>query len=288
MAENLIDLRRRINSVKNTQKITKAMKTVSAAKLRKSVLEINRAKPVLEKLSRLLEIVIKSGLNIDNPLVKKKKGSESVFVILSSDKGLCGSFNSHILKKIENIYRDNSNEERKISLVTIGKKANLYFGKRDFSIKKDFPDLMKNFKYEDTVQISEYLSSLYINEDINDIRFIYTEFENASKQQIKEEIFLPISLKKDDDKDDIQYIFEPEPLKIFDSILPKFINLKVFLTMLSSSASEHAARMVAMELATQNAKEMIKNLTLTMNKLRQASITKELLEIITATEALTK
>jgi len=288
MAENLIDLRRRINSVKNTQKITKAMKTVSAAKLRKNVLELNRAKPVLEKLSRLLEIVIKSGLNIDNPLVRKKEGSESVFVILSSDKGLCGSFNSHILKKFENIYRDNSNEERKISLVTIGKKANLHFGKRDFSIKKDFPDLMKNFKYEDTVQISEYLSSLYINEDINDIRFIYTEFENASKQQIKEEIFLPISLKEDDDKDETQYIFEPEPLKIFDSILPKFINLKVFLTMLSSSASEHAARMVAMELATQNAKEMIKNLTLTMNKLRQASITKELLEIITATEALTK
>lgn len=289
MAENLIDLRRRIGSVKNTQKITRAMKTVSAVKLKKRVIEINRARPVQEHIKHLLYTVIRSGLNMDNPLLKKGAGSEKIFVVLSSDKGLCGSFNTQIIKRFEDLFEKYSSAGSNLSVVTIGKKADIYFKKKGFQVRKNFPDIMKSFIYEDAIQVSEYLSDLYINGNVSEINILYTEFENASRQQIREEKFLPLILGYETEStENVEYIFEPEPDKIFDALLPKYINLKIFLTMLGSAASEYAARMVAMELATQNAMEMIKNLTLTMNKLRQASITKELLEIITATEALTK
>ncbi len=289
MAENLIDLRRRISSVKNTQKITKAMKTVSASKLRKSVVEINRSKPILSKLTHLLNLLIIKGLKNDNPLVKEISGKKRLIVLFTSDKGLCGAFNTHLIKKTESMFSDAEEKGEDVSLITIGKKGYIYFSKRGYPVLKDFPDLTKNLKYSDTSIISDYLSELYISEQYSRIDFLFTNFENSSKQEIKEEKFLPIKIEPgENDKSPDEYIFEPEPDEIFKTILPKYINLKLFLTILNSEASEHAARMIAMELATQNAIEMIKNLTLTMNKLRQASITKELLEIITATEALSK
>lgn len=290
MSGDLIDLRRRIVSVKNTQKITKAMKTVSAVKLRKSVLEINSSAPILNKLEYLISLVSKSSESFRNPLVKKRDSGDIIIVAVSSDKGLCGSFNSNIIKSAETFYNERSALGEDPQFVTVGKKASLYFEKRNFNIKKQFPDLMSKLKYQDAKEVSSYLQEIFLNEKIKEIKFIYTSFLSSSNQKVSEKLLFPVTFepREGDPAEDVEYIFEPDPQEIFDSLLPKYINSTVFYTLLESSASEYAARMVAMELATQNASEMISSLTLTMNKLRQASITNELLEIITATEALAK
>ncbi len=288
MSGNLIDLRRRISSVKNTQKITKAMKTVSAVKLRKSVMEINRSLPVLEKIEYMIGQVGKSLEIKKSPLMQTRSSGETVLVAMSADKGLCGSFNSNLAKQAELNYQTVIEEGGEASFVTVGKKVNNYLSKKGFNIRKNFPDVMVKLKFSDSKALTDYLKEIFLDEEIKEIKFVFTGYKSASKQEISERALFPINIEKgeEDAVDEVEYIFEPEPAEILGLLIPRYINSVVFHTMLESSASEHAARMAAMELATQNASEMINSLTLTMNKLRQASITNELLEIITATEAL--
>lgn len=290
MSGNLIDLRRRIRSVKNTQKITRAMKTISAAKLRKSVFEINRSGPILNKLEYLIGRVKESSESFPNPFLKKRDSGKIIIVAISADKGLCGSFNSNIIKSTETLYNERAGQGEDPQVITIGKKVSAYFGKRNFNIKKQFPDMMSQLIYSDAEEISDYLQEIFLNESIKEIKFVYTSFLSSANQKVSEKQLFPVEFKPHEGEaaGDVEYIFEPDPREIFESLLPKYINSTVFYTLLESSASEHAARMVAMEFATKNASEMISSLTLTMNKLRQASITNELLEIITATEALAK
>ena len=288
MSGNLIDLRRRISSVKNTQKITKAMKTVSAVKLRKSVAEIHRSRPVLEKLEYLINQVGKSAEIRKSPLMQKRESGETVIVALSADKGLCGSFNSNLSKEAEVCYKKIIDDGGNPSFITVGKKVYNYLSKKGFSIRKNFPDFMIKLKFSDSKELTDYLREMFLSEEIKEIKFVFTGFKSSSKQEISNRILFPISMESvnEEEVEEVEYIFEPEPAEILGLLIPRLINSIVFHTMLESSASEHAARMAAMELATQNASEMIDSLTLTMNKLRQASITNELLEIITATEAL--
>ena len=287
MSGNLIDLRRRISSVKNTQKITKAMKTVSAVKLRKSVMEINRSSPILEKLEYLINQVEKSAEFRKSPLMQTRGSGETVIVAISADKGLCGSFNSNLAKEAEVCYQKIIEDGGKPSFITVGKKVNNYLSKKEFNIRKNFPDFMIKLKFSDSKDLTDYLKDIFLEEEIKEIKFVFTGFKSSSKQEISERTLFPIVIEQGEEEgEEVEYIFEPEPAEILSLLIPRFINSIVFQTMLESSASEHAARMAAMELATQNASEMIYSLTLTMNKLRQASITNELLEIITATEAL--
>lgn len=288
MSGNLIDLRRRISTVKNTQKITKAMKTVSAVKLRKSVTEINRSQPILNKIKYLISQVGKSAEFRKSLLMKRRESGETIIVAISADKGLCGSFNSNLAKEAEHYYQKVIEDGGNPSFVTIGKKVNNYLAKKDLKIRKNFPDFMIKLKFTDSKTLTEYLKKIFLEEDIKEIKFVFTAFRSSSKQEISDRLLFPIDLEQseEEDSEEVEYIFEPEPGEILDLLIPRFINSIVFHTMLESSASEHAARMSAMELATQNASEMINSLTLTMNKMRQSSITNELLEIITATEAL--
>ncbi len=288
MSGNLIDLRRRISSVKNTQKITKAMKTVSAVKLRKSVSKMKLSKPVLEKLEYLIRQVGRSIEFRKSPLLKKRGEGETVIVAISADKGLCGSFNSNLSREAEEYYQKIIEEGGNPSFVTVGKKVNNYLRRKELKIKRNFPDFMIKLKYADSKELTDYLKELFIEEKIKEIKFFYTSFKSSSKQEIADKMLFPIEMELSDneEEEEVKYIFEPDPAEILNLLIPKYINSIVFHTMLESSASEHAARMVAMELATQNASDMINSLTLTMNKMRQASITNELLEIITATEAL--
>lgn len=307
MAQNLIDLRRRIRSVKDTQKTTKAMKTVSAAKLRRSVSELNRTRPVMEKIASLLvhvsEAGAKSGRSAfmkDHPFLEKRKNGNTVVVVIASDKGLCGAFNSHIIAKAEAHYNQRVNKEggaQHVSLITVGNKVHNYFKNRKFRIKKNYPKVMSRLDYQTALDLSNYLQEIYLDEEenIKSIEFVFTGFMSAARQERMAKQFLPISSdwekpgnQEDVQKDDVDYIFEPSAEEIFKALLPRYINTMVFQVMLQSSASEHASRMIAMDQATNNASDMIRSLTLTMNKMRQASITKELLEIITATEALRK
>lgn len=274
--------------MKNTQKITKAMKTVSAVKLRKSVSKMKLSKPVLEKLEYLIRQVGRSIEFRKSPLLKKRGEGETVIVAISADKGLCGSFNSNLSREAEEYYQKIIEEGGNPSFVTVGKKVNNYLRRKELKIKRNFPDFMIKLKYADSKELTDYLKELFIEEKIKEIKFFYTSFKSSSKQEIADKMLFPIEMELSDneEEEEVKYIFEPDPAEILNLLIPKYINSIVFHTMLESSASEHAARMVAMELATQNASDMINSLTLTMNKMRQASITNELLEIITATEAL--
>lgn len=289
MAENLIDLKRRINSVKNTQKITRAMKTVAAAKLRKNVKKLNRTESFMRKIEHLLNRISKKLEYKDFPLFKEKEEGKVVIVALSSDKGLCGAFNSHTIKEVEDHYKHLEEEKEEVLFITSGNKIYRNLNKKGFTIEKDYKSIMSDLKFSDSVQLSEYLQEIYLNRDIKRVDFVYNEFISSSKQEISVKQILPFKIENREDEmeeQDIKYIFEPSLQEIFKYILPKYVNSLVYRILLGSIASENAARMIAMDIATRNANDMIKSLTLTMNKLRQASITKELLEIITATEAL--
>lgn len=296
MAQNLIDLRRRIRAVKDTQKTTQAMKTVSAVKMRRSVNELNRIRPILEKIESLLNRVAQaSGKEVkSHPFLKERETGYTIIVAISADKGLCGAFNSHLIEKVEDYYQERLNQEGdNLYLVTMGNKAFKHFKKRKYPIKKDYQSVITRLKYHHALDLSKYLQEIYLNpdEEIKRVEFVFTRYISASKHEtaVRQLFPIPFTWEEEEDysnKEDIEYIFEPSAQEIFKALLPRYINSLVYQALLQSTASEHAARMAAMELATQNADEMIHDLTLTLNKLRQASITGELLEIITATEAL--
>lgn len=305
MSGNLIDLRRRIKSVKNTQKSTKAMKTVSAAKLRRSVGELNKTKPMMDKIATLLSRVGDASNVQTHSLLEHRKKGGTILVAISADKGLCGAFNSHLLAKASERYKELVEKEGRdaVTSVVIGKKAFRYFEKHQYPIKKDYRDLMIRLTHKDALDISDYLQEIYLDpeENIKRIEFVYTRYITASQSELTIKQLFPITPEWEDDsqadeeeptnvpvKGDDDYIFEPSAEAIFKALLPKYINTLVYQVLLQSAAAEHAARMIAMDQATNNASDMIKSLTLTMNKMRQASITTELLEIISATEALIK
>lgn len=305
MAGNLIKLRRRIKAVKNTQKTFRAMKTVSAAKMRRSVTELNKIKPVMEKIESLIERVAPDVDVESHPLLEERESGKTVIVSISADRGLCGAFNSHLIAKTEAHYRENLNKAGdNLSLVAMGNKVCNHFKRRGQPVKKEYRNVMSRLKHHHPLDLSRYLQDIYLDpeENIKKIEFVYTEYISATKHELTVRQLFPIKSRwgkaageeggegvfEKEIEDDIEYIFEPSEEEIFKYLLPRYINSLVQQIIYQSAASEHAARMKAMELASQNADTMISTLTLTMNKLRQASITKELLEIITATEALTK
>ncbi len=298
MSGNLIDLRRRIGSVKNTQKITRAMKTVSAAKLRRSLGELNKSRPYLLKTEAMLKRIAGVIDSNDFSLLEEREEGQKVVVAVSGEKGLCGAFNSHIIKGTESEIADGA------FIVAVGKKICKYIKKYHEKGYVLYDSLMNNLSFQSSLLLSDYLKEIWENgikldekEEplvVSSISFLYTHYISAGSQEVvKKEIF---PLKTDDKEseenqpvfDAKEYIFEPEPEDIFRFLLPKYLESIIFNVLLESLVSEHTARMMAMDLATKNAGEMINNLTLTMNKLRQAAITNEILEIITATEALNK
>lgn len=289
MSGNLIDLRKRILSVKNTQKITQAMKTVSAVKLRKSNTELNRNRPFMDSVEQLLKQVGKQ-LSLDRfPLLEKRSEGRQVLVVVSSDKGLCGAFNSHVIRTAEEYWQQISSQDDRAMLVMAGNKAFQYFQKKGYPVSQNFKSMMSSLTYEKVLEFSAFLQELYRKEDIKEIEIAYTQFLSASRQEPAIKKLFPIPLEWEEgevDEKDVEYIFEPEPADIFQLLLPKYLNSYIYRLLRESEASEHAARMIAMDMATRNASDMIRDLTLTMNKVRQTAITKELLEIITATEAL--
>jgi len=290
MAGNLIYLRRRIKSVKNTQKITRAMKTVSAAKLRRATGDLNKMRPFAEKIAYLLQQAGGAVEEFTHPLLSAREQGKVVLVVVTADKGLCGSFNSRLIKQAEDALRERRAAGETVELVAVGAKAVRYFTKQGEPLKRQFPAIMGRLKYGDAVQLSEQLQEIFLKEDVRSIEFIYTQFLSSSRQRVGEKRLFPavLQLDKMDNGVPVEYILEPDAATIINTLLPRYIHSMVYRILLESLASEHMARMVAMDLATRNASEMVRTLTLAMNKMRQAAITKELLEIITATEALTK
>lgn len=297
MAGNLIVLRRRIKSVKNTQKLTRAMKTVAAAKLRRATTELKKSRPYRDKIASFLRQAA-AGADLEaQPLLRQPEQGAVLLVVVAGDKGLCGAFNSHVLKKSKARYRKLTADGQAVSLITVGTKASRYFGKKDIEVKKSHNGLISRLQFADAGNLAAELQELFLNGGFRSVEFAFSEFISASRQQFSIRRLFPVVLEppaadadtgKDADAARVETILEPGAAALIRSLLPRHISALVYQVLLQSMAAEQMARMVAMDLATRNASDMIRALTLLMNKMRQAAITKELLEIITATEALNK
>ena len=282
---NLKHIRSQIKSVTSIQKVTKAMKMVAAAKLRKSQERMEQARPYSQRLesliAHLLDDVDRSVLDL---LQKPSKINNYGFVIVTADRGLAGSFNTNIIKKAE--IEINLIGKENAKLFCIGKKGYEYFNKRDYNVVKDYKDFWTNLNYGNAISIGSDLVQSFLNHDVDNLKVIYNYFKNTASQEVIVDYLLPLEFEKNNNELTTEIIYEPSKIEIVQSLVPKFLNTQIWKYLLESFASEQAARMLAMENATDNAKDMINDLKLEFNKARQTAITTEMLEIVGGAEAL--
>jgi len=280
----LRQIRRRINSVKGTQKITKAMKMVAAAKLRRAQENIFQARPYAYKLREVLAGVAAHVNPLRHPLMHVRPPKKVGYVVVTAYRGPCGGFNNNIIQKAEKIIKEDNYEN--YGLICAGRKGYDFFNRRNYPILDHYTMFFNNLEYAHAQQITDRIIELYIKKELDRIVMIYNEFKSAIQQRIITEQLLPLQPEEIEGGGQIDYIYEPEPLRILDTLIPLHVGIQVWRVLLESSAAEQGARMTAMENATKNAGEMIESLTLYYNRVRQASITKELLEIVGGAEAL--
>jgi F-type H+-transporting ATPase subunit gamma len=285
---NLKNIRSQIKSVTSIQKVTKAMKMVAAAKLRKSQENMEKGRPYSIRLKDLINKLISDVDKSLLPLLNKQKTATKYgFIIITADRGLAGSFNSNVIKKAENAVRAVGKENA--VLFCIGKKGFEYFSKRDFNIEKYYEDLWIDLNYNKAIDLGQNIIHYFLNNKVNKVDVIYNYFKNAGSQEVLTNQILPIDFNKNEDQLLVtDMIYEPSKIEIVKSLVPKYFNTQIWQFLLESFASEQAARMLAMENATENAKEMISELNLEFNKARQTAITTEMLEIVGGAEALSK
>jgi F-type H+-transporting ATPase subunit gamma len=280
-----IDIRRRIRSVKNTQQITKAMKMVAAAKLRRAQERMFAARPYAAGLRQVLASV-STRVDINaHPLLQAREPERNVVVIIvTADRGLCGAFNSNVIRAAQNFIREHNFES--IELLTIGRKAGDFFKRRPIPIRQNV-FVAQALSIEVAREIADGLIKDFIDEKIDGVYVVYNEFKSLIAQHVRAELLLPIAAEftPDPDRPAIDYLYEPGPQQILSDLLPKHIEFQLYRVLLESAAAEQGARMTAMEAATKNASDMINYLTLTYNRIRQAAITKEIIEIVSGASA---
>ena len=287
---NLKEIRTRISSVESTMQITSAMKMVSAAKLKRAQDAITQMRPFAKKFNDILLNVSGSVDGGEHPLMKKINGNKVLLIAFSSNRGLCGGFNSNVIKEVKRIVQENPDKE--YSILPIGKKVYDAFKKtplinKDENLPKECEKIWDNLSYENAVEIILDIISSFQKEVFDESYIIYNSFKNAAIQKLTNEKFLPVEpIEESTDAKTVDYIFEPNQEEILNELIPNSLKIKFYKALLDSFASEHGARMTAMHKATDNATEMKKELTLFYNKARQASITSEILEIVAGAEAL--
>tara|TARA_B100000424_G_scaffold86640_1_gene64793 strand:- start:110 stop:970 length:861 start_codon:yes stop_codon:yes gene_type:complete len=281
----LKEIRNRISSVSSTMQITNAMKMVSAAKLKKAQDSITATLPYSNKLSELVKNISASIDSVDsNPLFVAREVKKPLIIVITSNKGLCGGFNSNVIKEVYNIGAEYGSN--KPDLLTIGKKGDDIL-KKKFNVISSHNDLFDEFSYLNVKSIASKIMELYTDEKYDEVILVYNHFKNAATQIITKEQFLPISENNDDNVSTSgDYIFEPNREKILEELIPKTLSIQLFKSISDSIAGEHGARMTAMHKATDNASELRDQLKLTYNKARQTAITNEILEIVGGAEAL--
>jgi F-type H+-transporting ATPase subunit gamma len=288
----LKEIRIRIASVVSTRQITNAMKMVSAARLRRAQDAIIQLRPYAGKLQEILSNVSDTLANTeDNVFVRTKDPERVLFVVITSNRGLCGAFNANIIRKtVQLIHEDyrNLSQSGNLHLFTIGKRGSDYLSRKKYNVIKSRNDLFDGLNFKSAASVAEELIDKYLKREYDKIILIYNQFKNAAVQILSTEQFLPVVLpeKKDEKKIVQDYIFEPSKDYIVTELIPKSLKIQFYKALLDSNASELGARMTAMHHATDNATELIRDLKLTYNKARQAAITKELLEIVSGAEAL--
>ena len=282
---NLRDVKQRIRSVKNTEQMTKAMKLVSASKLRKAQEAIQTARPYAHQMRGVMNHLVARCNSDLHPLLDNRTGNRVMLVVITADRGLCGGFNSNIVKMTQELITENADKE--ISLFIAGKKGADFFQSRPYKIEDKYLGWTKDFNYLKAVEIGEMLAQLFIENKADRIYMVYNEFKSIIQQEVIREQLLPIVPEEVDENDGLMdYIYEPDEETILEDLLKRYMTTQIYRAFLESSASEHGARMTAMDSASRNAKEMIGELTLFYNRTRQAYITKELIEIVNGAEAL--
>ena len=282
---NLKEIRGRIKSIKSIQKVTSAMKMVAAAKLRTSQSNMEQCRPYSNKISVLVNDLLLECDSTNFDLMKKREVSKTLYVVITSDRGMAGAFNTNILKKAQSDIDANGKDQAII--ISIGKKSRDYFKNRNFDIISDYIDFWGELNFNHAINIGLEIIDLFLSEKVDQVKIYYNEFKNLATQTIKDIDFLP--LKESDSKEDkkqVDRLFEPSKKEILEGLIPKHINVQIWQFLLESYASEQAARMLAMENATENAGEMIKDLGLQYNKARQSAITTEIIEIVSGANAL--
>ena len=282
---SLIDIRRRIRSVKNTQQITRAMKMVSAAKLRRAQDRVVDSRPYAALLPRVLADIAAAAAAdehpADNPLLARRAENRVLLVLVTADKGLAGAFNTNLIKGAQQFIAERGAGQVMLDLV--GRKGRDFFRKRNARISGEHVTIPPSALREETVAIARKATEMFRAEEIDAVYLIFNEFKSVMSQKLTVRRVLPVQLPEQ--AETIDFIFEQPPAVLLDALLPRYIEMEFYRAMLESTAAEHAARMTAMEAATSNASEMIDKLTLYMNRVRQASITKEIIEVVSGAAA---
>lgn len=289
---NLKEVKNRISSIVSTQQITKAMKMVSAAKLKRATDRITMMRPYSQKLSTILQNVSSSGDGgMNNPYAVARPVNNVLLILVTSDKGLCGAFNATVTRRAQSLINGEYKalaESGHVHFLTIGKKAIDYLKRNGLSYNADYVDLFNSLNFEEVSKAAEYVMAEFVKGTYDKVEIIYNEFKNAATQEIHNEQYLPIERNEEEGAGGAgsDYLFEPSQTYIEDTLIPTSLKTQLFKALLDSNASEHGARMTAMDKATENAGDLLKELRLTYNRTRQAAITTEILEITAGAEAL--
>src|SRR5213594_4422511 len=282
----LRDIQRRIRSVQSTQKITRAMKLVAAAKLRRAQDRILAARPYAGKMKELLGNLVTGADGAFHPVLEQREGPRRQIVIITADKGLAGAFNANVLRRSLEFVRSSNTQE--VTLVVVGRKARDFYRRRPWTVKRDMIGFWDRLAYSHAQELADYFMQQYLSGEVDEVHLVYNEFRSVAVQRPVREQLLPIPSTAEGETDTtvVDYLYEPNPKAILDELLPRHVRTQVFRALMESLAGEYGARMTAMEAATKNAKEMIDVLTIQFNKARQEKITKELLDIVGGAEAL--
>ena len=276
---NLRDVRRRIRSAKNIQQITRAMKFVSAARLRRAQDRVLAARPYARQMVAVLNSLATRVPEQAHPLLAARGDFNITLVVISADRGLCGAYNTNIIRQALEFLAAHS--DRNVSLSILGKRARDFFRRRSYDIRNEAVNVLQKPSFADAAAIARDLIQAFVNGAADQVWLVYNEFKSVVQQRVVVEPLLPIQrLAHPDDVGRLEYLYDEPPAKIFANLLPRHVEAQVFRALLEAAASEQGARMAAMEAATQNAGEMIEGLTLYANKVRQAGITKELIEVV--------
>ncbi len=284
---SLKDIRKRIASVKNTQQITKAMKMVAAAKLRRAQESIVNARPYADKMWEVIGD-LSTRVELDrHPLLIRREIKTREVLMITSDRGLCGGYNQNIIREVNRLLKEKGEGVEKVQLNIVGRKGLEYFKRRDYPIRREYRNILADANYKTVSEVGKDIVAAYETGEFDELVMVYNHFRSAISQNVTVQRLLPIEpISVPEEKILVDYIYEPSEEAILNQLLPRYVEVQIYRAMLEALASEYGARMTAMESATNNATEMIDRLTLDMNRARQAAITKELMEIVGGAEAL--
>jgi F-type H+-transporting ATPase subunit gamma len=293
---SLLDLRRRIRAVKSTQQITKAMKMISASKLRRAQDRVMGARPFARQMARVLSSLAGRADSSAHPLLMEPEPNaeaKTLLIVVTADKGLCGAFNTNIIKAAVAFIASSTGNQ--VALGLVGRKGRDFFRRRSLEIRLEEIGIFQRVKYSDAQRIAREAIDEFTSGRASRVYIVYNEFKSVMQQRVVTEALLPIP-KGDIDQPgpkgpglqtegDVEYLYEPAPAKIFEDLLPRHVEIQVYRSLLESAAAEHAARMTAMDAASKNSGEIIDSLTLYMNKVRQAAITREIIEVVSGAQS---